>query len=259
MPAVVGLTFVRVSRRERSAWSERACAVLSDAELKRVASLSDPDTRTRHALGRALIRMIGAEVSGRDAAELEVGESRTGKPWIRDLPALHVNVSHTGSAVIIAACSGTPVGVDIEDPPADVQQSRLLAERRFSAAERNALIDMPEPEFAAWFSRAWTIKEAVGKALGIGVVPCLSQVSVGPMMASAGLTAVAVGPAADSWTLHQLPAPDGPERIAVALPVPGVALEPTTSLTLPAFSRWLNAHGATARRCCASARRRAPI
>jgi phosphopantetheinyl transferase len=82
----------------------------------------------------------------------------------------------------------------------------------------------------------WTIKEAVGKALGDGMLPALSGAVVRREAGRFTLASVWRGPPADSWTLHQLTAPAGTEKIAVALPAPNVPLELVTSMTLESFA-----------------------
>lgn len=260
----IRLTLARFSRYERSQWLARSTAVLDATELGRVAAISDPDTRAQHAIGRALVRLAAAAACQGDPAEVRVAVSDSGKPTLPDLPSLHVNVAHAHRAVVVASASGAPVGVDIEHPAATVLQPRRLAQRLFTTAEASTLSALPEDLLADRFASVWTIKEAVGKAVGVGIIPALEQVVVettGIDPGSGGvdlrLAAVGVGPPAESWTLHQLVAPGGLERIAVAVPAPGVGLEPISVLSLEGFARAVGAQGATARRRAGSARRRA--
>jgi phosphopantetheinyl transferase len=263
--STIRLTFARLARRERPQWLVRSAAVLDAAELRRVAAISDPDTRAQHAVGRALVRVVGAQACGCAPADVRVAVTDGGGPVLPELPGLHVNVSHTQGAVVVASACGAPVGVDIEQPVATVPEPRRLAQRLFSTAERRTARELSQDVLPDWFASVWTIKEAVGKALGVGIIPALSQVVVetGDGDSVSGdtdlrLGAVGLGPPAESWTLHQLIAPGGREKIAVAVPTPGVGLAPPAVIDLGGFARALDAHGATARRCSGSARRRAP-
>lgn len=269
--STISLVLARFSRHERPQWLARSAAVLDVTELKRVAAISDPDARAQHAVGRALVRVVGAQACGCQPADVHVAVSDSGGPVLPELPDLHVNVSHTQRAVVVASVRGAPVGVDIEHPAATAPRPRRLAQRLFSSTEVRALRVLPEDMLPDWFASVWTIKEAVGKALGVGVVPALSQVVVdtggadrdtggidpGAAGADLRLRAVGLGPPAESWTLHQLAAPGGRERIAVAVPAPDIALAPPAVVNLEGFARAIDAHGATARRCSGSARRRA--
>lgn len=246
-PRTVRLSVARFSRHQRPQWLARAAALLDGAELERVAAIVDPDTRAQHAIGRALVRLRAAQALGCSPLEVDIAVTETGKPWLRELPGLHVNVSHTRRTVVVASASVAPVGVDIEHPAAAAVHPQRLAQRLFARSEVRALRELSEDKLGEWFSSVWTIKEAVGKALGIGVVPALSQVVVETSEDGLELASVGDGPAVESWTVHQLAAPGGSERIAVAVPAPGVALEPVSVVTLDSFARTADAHGATAR------------
>lgn len=232
--STVALTLARFTPADRDAWLGVAAGVLSERERDWLALKRDADGRAQHAIGRALLRLFAAEASGLDPAEIEITTSDEGKPAPAEPSNLGVSVAHSGRAVVVAACDGAEVGVDIEPPPAVLARSRRLAERRFTAAEAAALRELPDDSAGAWFARAWTIKEAVGKALGVGMIPALAGAVVSAD--ADALVSVWSGPPADSWTLHQLPAPGGEESIAVAIPAAGVELGAVTQLTLAAFA-----------------------
>jgi 4'-phosphopantetheinyl transferase len=234
MPTVT-LTLARVTPDDRDDWLEIAAGLLSDRERERLAAMPDPDRRAQHAIGRALLRLIAAGVSGGQPADVEITTSDEGKPELPELPELGVSLAHSGRAVVVAACEGAQVGVDIEPTSAATTSSRRLAQRRFSAREAAALRELPDAAVSDWFARAWTTKEAVGKALGVGMIPALAGAVVNSH--AEALVSVWSGPPADSWTLHQLPAPGGDEWIAVAIPVPRVELGTVSQLTLEAFTR----------------------
>ena len=254
--STVRLTLARLPRREQSQWLARAAIVLNASEREHVATIADPDTRAQHAVGRALIRLAGARAGGSRAADVSVAVTDRGRPWLPDV-RLHVNVAHTRRTVVVATASAAPVGVDIEHPAGIGPQPLRLAQRLFAAREVCALHGLSDEALADRFSTLWTIKEAVGKALGVGIIPALSQVVVDTDGRAPRLSAVAQGPAAEAWTLHQLLAGGGGEKIAVALPAPRVPLTAVSVLTLDRFAHAVEAHGATARRCSGSARRRA--
>ena len=243
----VQLSLARFSRHERAQWLARSAAVLNGVELERVAAIVDPDTRAQQAIGRALIRLLGARALGCNPLDVAIAVTETGKPWLLDLPDLHVNVSHTRGSVVVAAASVAPVGVDIEPPATPAVHPHRLAQRLFAGSELRTLREMSEDRLADWFTSVWTIKEAVGKAMGIGVVPAMSQVVVETRRGALELACVGGGPPPESWTLHQLIAPGGNEKIALAVLAPDVVLEPVSVVTLDWFARAVDGYGATAR------------
>ena len=76
-------------------------------------------------------------------------------------PSLHFNLSHSGNLALIALAP-VPVGVDLEsDTPAD---AHALAQAWFTPAEQ-AQLACGEADFLT----LWTAREAVLKAMGIGL------------------------------------------------------------------------------------------
>ena len=84
---------------------------------------------------------------------------------------ISVSISHCGSSSVALAaersefCRG--VGIDVAS---ETENHEGLAEGGFAAAETALLEDWPAPERAGWLLRLWCAKEAVGKALGWGLM-----------------------------------------------------------------------------------------
>lgn len=81
---------------------------------------------------------------------------------------LRFNVAHTGTAVACVVADGVDCGVDVEDVTrsADVD---LLARGVLTPEERRAVAGAPAHDRRAAFFRLWTLKEAYGKARGLGM------------------------------------------------------------------------------------------
>ncbi|MEU4191010.1 4'-phosphopantetheinyl transferase superfamily protein [Kribbella sp. NPDC026611] len=86
----------------------------------------------------------------------------TGRPQI---PGLAVSLTHTHHQVAVAAAPEGPVGLDLEE--LGPREFRPLADRWFSQQELRWLDQQPDVRRA--FLQLWTAKEAVGKALGLGL------------------------------------------------------------------------------------------
>jgi phosphopantetheinyl transferase len=82
-----------------------------------------------------------------------------------------VSISHCGNASVALAtersefCRG--VGIDVAS---QTDNHDGLAEGGFASAETSLLDDCPAPERDDWLLRLWCAKEAVGKALGVGLM-----------------------------------------------------------------------------------------
>ena len=119
--------------------------------------------------------------AGQVVAADHIGRTINGKPQLRDSP-LHHSISNTLS-LSVGVLGAEPIGIDVEalDRPLHVA-SELLMRRMFaSAAEATACLQH-------WtLIQAWTAKEAVLKAAGLGLGGGLANVKVAPDGAAAWL------------------------------------------------------------------------
>ncbi|MEU8075748.1 4'-phosphopantetheinyl transferase superfamily protein [Catellatospora citrea] len=118
-----------------------------------LAAAVDAVNLARHAIG---------EVFGIDAEEIEIGREPAGRPFAVGVTGLHLAVSHCADLAAVAVTELGPVGIDIEAVHA--LPAAELARRWFSGAEADWVARHPGD-----FLPLWTQKEAVGKALGVGL------------------------------------------------------------------------------------------
>lgn len=132
-----------------------------------------------------------------------------GKPFAPEHPALHFNLSHAGSHVLLAFASDQPLGIDLECIDRRVAPEAISA-RYFAPAEHAALAAMDGERRKVAFLQAWTGKEAVLKALGEGLVFGLHRVEFALDASGARLHALAppAGPP-DAWRLAGLSPAEG--------------------------------------------------
>lgn len=116
---------------------------------------------------RRLLVHAGVALLGRDGSELSVEREARGRRVRGGGVELPVSVSHVDGVVAVAACRDAPVGVDVERrrPVPAV----ALACRWFDPAAVAWLRGRPDADRAEGFLLLWTAKEAVGKALGVGL------------------------------------------------------------------------------------------
>ncbi|HEX5278233.1 MAG TPA: 4'-phosphopantetheinyl transferase superfamily protein [Fluviicoccus sp.] len=89
------------------------------------------------------------------------------------------SVSHTQGMVACAWSTAGPCGVDLEKADRPVQAEKVIR-RYFSAEEQAWLATLPERERKARFLDLWTRKEAVIKALGVGIAGHLAAIVFAP-------------------------------------------------------------------------------
>lgn len=192
--------------------------VLSPEELQRADRFGNPDRRSAFLVARATLRGVLAHESGTDPAVLRFANGPHGKPFLESPPtALRFNLSHSGEIVLCAVAWGREVGVDVERVKPGIHHG-ALARRFFSPLENRQLSSLPPALQPAAFFAAWTRKEALVKAWGVGLSLPLDRfdVSVHPHR-PAQLLGVREGPGRDGqWSLHELhPGPGYAGALAV--------------------------------------------
>jgi 4'-phosphopantetheinyl transferase len=142
---------------------------LSAEEKAALAAMGSPRRRAQFAAGRWLLHHAGTFVLGK-SAHYRV-QLTAGRPFLAIEGAggrMAASLSHSGDRVLCALAPAGLVGVDVERIRAR-KRWHELASFALHPAEREHL-DALEGE-ARWrgFYRAWTLKEAMAKALGVGL------------------------------------------------------------------------------------------
>ena len=125
------------------------------------------ESRYQHDAGRRLLKTallrdgISTDfLSKEDSLVFAYGTS--GKPFLRELPDAHFNISHT-KGLVVCAVSQVPVGIDVEKiKPYPKSVLRKMTEKEVLYIKQS---DSPDEAFM----RVWTMKEAMIKLTGEGL------------------------------------------------------------------------------------------
>lgn len=151
---------------------------LSEEERARAARFHAPADRRRFAVGRGVVRSILAAYTSIPARELSFLYSQHGKPRLeRSESDIRFNVSHSGDRGLLGLTLGQAVGVDIEAIKENIECDKL-AERFFSAHERELLRGLVGEKQMQAFFRCWTCKESFLKAQGVGLSRSLESFDI---------------------------------------------------------------------------------
>jgi 4'-phosphopantetheinyl transferase len=90
-------------------------------------------------------------------------QNEHGKPYLKDHPEVHFNLSHCKNGIIVAV-SDQPIGVDIESYR-EVSDSLI----RYTMNEKECQIIETSDDPIRTFTEYWTKKEAVFKLRGTGI------------------------------------------------------------------------------------------
>lgn len=196
---------------------ESALACLNQEEQSRCSKYWHPAPRRRFALCRAALRSLVSSQLGCRNEQLAFEVNSYEKPFavVQGAPApISFNVSHSGNHGLIAFAPQGRLGVDIEQrvPRADMDG---LIETVFGPDERADLAAAHSERKVHLFFSFWTMKEALIKALGMGLYTDISAFQVPSEMRCGETTGVFRFPGAttDLWHLENL----GNEDFAAAI------------------------------------------
>ena len=181
---------------------------LGAAEVARLASMLAPDEqrraakfrrlvdRGRYVVRRARLRQLLAARLGCAPHKVPLSYNEFGKPYVAETD-WRFNLSHSRGLALYTTARGVKLGCDIE-----WQRPRLAtkaaAECFFSDNEVRALMSVADGAWVEAFFNAWTRKEAVIKALGLGVSCSLKSFDVA--LKPAEPAAILRGPS--GWSLY---------------------------------------------------------
>jgi 4'-phosphopantetheinyl transferase len=195
--------------------SPAARQLLTSDERAKADRFSRSADRVRFTEARAALRVLLAERVGCEPIELPLASNPFGKPHLRlaGVGAPQFNLSHSGSHALIAVgdpASVDGVGIDIEEcrEGVDIDGISSLA---LTARECAEVREAADPLHALY--ARWTGKEAVLKAVGVGVARHLKSIGVTPR--ANGRLALACD--VPGWKNVQAVALDAPTGYAAAL------------------------------------------
>ncbi len=155
-----------------------ARALLARDELARADRFVVEPPRIQFTLCRAALRTLLAQRLGCSAQEVRFGTSSLGKPFVLaedSTQPFYFNVSHSGEFGLIAL-SDEPVGVDVEKLQPRINAKSLVSQV-VSTEELRKWAQLAAAEHATQIIRLWVCKEAMLKAMGLGIAECLKQIS----------------------------------------------------------------------------------
>ena len=143
--------------------------LLSRAEWQRAQRLHRHADIVRAVATRAALRRLLSAHTGIAPEKLVFTQNAYGKPALENADGPAFNVSHSGHVALIALAPGGAVGVDIE---------RCRPEAELAPLQGLVLSPSEQLDHALPFMERWVVKEAVLKALGLGIADHLRSLSI---------------------------------------------------------------------------------
>lgn len=146
---------------------------LAPEERTRHDGMRSPRRREQFLAGHWLLRIVGTGFGDASPDDWSFLVDEHGRPGLRsrgrDRCKLYASVSHSGNWVAVAAAM-QPIGIDIECDSRPRDLDRLAAEV-FPEAQWRPLRELPDAARRSAFYEQWTLREAMGKREGRGLLP----------------------------------------------------------------------------------------
>lgn len=140
----------------------------SERRIKKLESIRNENEKRRSAGAELMLIHAVTALFPDCAPPMEYGDDENGKPYFTESDGIWLSLSHSGEYAVCAV-SDRPVGVDIQSLR---RPNEGIARRCFTERERAAAAD------DASFTALWARKEAVSKAVGLGIQIGFSDIDV---------------------------------------------------------------------------------
>lgn len=139
---------------------------INDEDKLKAERLHLVEDRDTYLFCHTLLRLVLSERLKIDPKEIRIVYDKYNKPWLEG-NSLFFNISHTRWAFTFAISQSSRVGVDLEKTERNIDFETII-KRFFCRSECEFILESPG-DSANRFFLLWTRKEALLKALGIGI------------------------------------------------------------------------------------------
>ena len=161
---------------------------------------------------RFFLRLLLGAYLGLPGKAIRIDRNRRGKPVLDpDVHGrgLHFSIAKSGSGFLVGVSSSSYLGVDVEPVNRRAHSALGVARRYFSKTESDALAAMDPDRLGSAFLRAWSCKEAVVKAMGLGIANQLCRFTVETDLEKPAAILDFEGDSPDAWWLQLVRPADG--------------------------------------------------
>ncbi|WP_051271243.1 4'-phosphopantetheinyl transferase family protein [Shimazuella kribbensis] len=152
-------------------------SILSIEEQEKAAKFHFSSDREKFVISHGIMRQLLSSYLACDPQEIQYEKNAYGKPSLSSPSSyVHFNLSHSSQLGALAV-SSHPIGVDIEYIHV-LDDYVSLTKHFLSEKESKYFRDLESRDQKTAFYRAWTIKEAYIKAIGMGLSYPIEQVTM---------------------------------------------------------------------------------
>ncbi len=182
--------------------------ILPDEERRTADRQVTQKLRERSIVARGLLRMLIGRYLGKPPVSIAIRKNKYGKPCLTGEYAdqCMFNKSHSGGFLFYGFTSRQEIGVDLECIRKNINLERL-ARRQLTQNEYDCFLHLPYTERLNFFYQTWTRKEAVGKAVGKGLIFQMGSIDVSgtPDSPAVFLRQELAGSDPNNWFIRDIP------------------------------------------------------
>lgn len=214
--------------------------LLDAAERQRAARFVRAEDARRFIARRAIAKLVLSDYVGQPAGELSFDTTCRhcggdhGKPRLAAHRRLDFSWTARDDVFLLAVATDRRVGIDIEGVEESSSDWRDVAEEALGDRELAALAAMAESDRLRVAMRAWSAKEALLKAVGLGLAWDLRSLEVTIEPVAAPRLVGGMPPSSEEhWSLREISAgPDHVSMLAVSGPPPDVMVRQFEALDI---------------------------
>lgn len=166
-----------LSLKDVMPYQKQLLPLLTQEEQSKYQRASQHQAHPPQLASRGLLRCLLARYLNISAENVHITRGEHGKPALTDFPWLQWSLSHTKTDIVFAINKSSRIGVDLENAR-NVEDYMDLAERFYSSAEYQYLLNLADRKRKSAFIQLWVLKEAFVKAVGFGLSYPLSDFSI---------------------------------------------------------------------------------
>lgn len=155
---------------------EKTDPLLSEEEKIRCSKYINEAEKIRYTCNHRFVRKVLAKYLNLPAAHVEFSVAELGKPFVKN-SNLFFSYSYRTTFALLAISKEHEVGVDIEKIKV-LQDAPTFASFSFSEREKEIIFKSAAENFQDTLFTFWTFKEAIIKALGVGLNADLTQIDL---------------------------------------------------------------------------------
>jgi len=180
-PHEVLVRYLRTDRLEDQGLASFGLEMLSDEESAHLARLRPGSARRDYLAAHVLTRSTIGELAGENPASLRFAGSAGERPWITApdrAVRFRFSSSRADGIALCAVARTASVGADVASLRAIGRDPLRLAEIACSELEKRRLRELPSEARAERLLEIWAVKEALAKAVGLGLRFPLTEATV---------------------------------------------------------------------------------